>query len=169
MAGHGGGLRPDALSALLQGRPSICLPRDSKIAWVSTRRGSPAADQIAGHLHSRHVLHDLIRSMTAPLDELSSAQAVVLEAPSIVTPRFENDMLNLISRVTAQCPCVAIIVQPSLRRKSNKTLWVSRWNRLREAPFRFRQTCSCKMGNAAPGCHLTLLIGTTSDLSLIHI
>ena len=48
-----------------------------------------------------------------------------------------------------------------IRRKSNKTLWVSRWNRLRDAPFRFHQTCSCRVGNAVPGCHLALLIGTT--------
>ena len=89
--------------------------------------------------------------MTAPLDELSTAHAVVLEAPPIVTARFEHDMLSLVSKIVAQGPEVAIIVQPSLRRKSNKTLWVHRWKRLVHAPFKFRQTCSCKTGNAVPG------------------
>ena len=116
-------------------------------------------------LHS-YVLHDVMRSLTAPLDELSTAHAVVLEASSIVTQRFEHDMLNLTSKVISQCPHLAVIVQPSLRRKSNKTLWVSRWNRLRSTPFKFRQTCSCKMGNAAPGCHLALLVGTTMDIDM---
>ena len=154
------------MNALLQGKPSVDLPKDSKIAWVSTRRGEPAADQIAGHLHSSYLLHDMMRSLTAPLDELSTAHAVVLEAPSIVAQRFEHNMLNLIVRITPQCPHLAVIVQPSLRRKSNKTLWVSRWNRLRSTPFKFRQTCSCKMGNAAPGCHLALLVGTTMDIDM---
>ena len=140
------------------------MPREAQVAWVSTRRGAPAADFIAGHVHSSYVLHDMMRSLTAPLDELKTAHAVVLEAPSIVTQRFEHNMLALIGRITPQCPHLAVLVQPSLRRKSNKTLWVSRWNRLRGAPFRFRQTCSCKMGNAVPGCHLALLIGTATDI-----
>ena len=117
------------MNALLQGKPSVDLPKDSKSAWVSTRRGKPAADQIAGHLHSSYLLHDMMRSLTAPLDELFTAHAVVLEAPSIVAQRFEHNMLNLIGRVIPQCPHRAVIVQPSLRRKSNKTLWMSRWNR----------------------------------------
>ena len=142
------------------------LPKDSKVAWISTRRGSPAAEHIAGHLHSNYLLHDMMRSVTAPLDELSTAHAVVLEAPSIAMQRFEHDMLNLINKITSQCPNLAVIVQPSLRRKSNKTLWISRWNRLHKAPFKFQQTCSCKVGDAVPGCHMALLIGTTKDINM---
>ena len=107
-----------------------------------------------------------MRSLTAPLDELSTAHAVVLEAPSIVTHKFEHDMLNFTQKILSQCPALAIIVQPSLRRKSNKSLWVHRWNRLHNAPFKFRQTCSCQTGNAVPGCHLTCMIGSTRDLQL---
>ena len=123
--------------------PTTNSSRD-RIAWISTRRGCPAADSIAGNISGRYTLHDMMRSLTAPLDELSSAHAVVLEAPPIVTQRFEHDMLGLVRKAMSQCPNVAIIVQPSLRRKSNKTLWVQRWNRLHDIPFKFRQTCSCK-------------------------
>ena len=101
--------------------------------------------------------------MKAPLDELSTAHAVVLEAPSIVTARFEHDMLALVQKIRTLGPEVAIIVQPSLRRRSNKTLWVHRWNRLHHIPFKFHQTCSCKLGNKVPGCHLTCLVGATTD------
>ena len=138
----------------------------ARIAWISTRRGGPAADTIAGNVIGRYVLHDMMRSATAPLDELSSAHAVLLEAPPIVTPRFEHDMLDLVAKVLNQCPRVAIIVQPSLRRKSNKTLWVQRWNKLQCAPFKFRQNCSCQLGNAVPGCHLTLFIGTSQGVPM---
>ena len=139
------------------------LAPEARVAWISTRRGSPAADAIAGNISARYTLHDMMRSLKAPLDELSSAHAVVLEAPPIVTQRFEHDMLNFVRKVMSQCPNLAIIVQPSLRRKSNKALWVHRWNRLHNAPFRFRQTCSCKTGNVVPGCHLTCLVGTTRE------
>ena len=116
----------------------------SRVAWVSTRRGEPAADSIAANVIGRYVLHDMMAHMTAPLDELSTAHAVVLEAPPIVTARFEHDMLCLASKIQAQGPEIAIIVQPGLRRRSNKTLWVHRWNRLEHIPFKFRQACSCK-------------------------
>ena len=138
----------------------------SRVVWISTRRGEPAADRISANVIGRYVLHDMMAHMTAPLDELSTAHAVVLEAPPIVTARFEHDMLSLVSKIMAQGPAVAIIVQPSLRRRSNKTLWVHRWNRLEHAPFKFRQTCSCKTGNAVPGCHLTCLIGATADVDM---
>ena len=114
----------------------------------------------------RYVPHVMMARMTAPLDELSTAHAVVLEAPPITAVRFEHDMLNLVARIQAQGPAVAIIVQPSLRRKSNKTLWVHRWNRLEHVPFKFRQTCSCKTGNAVPGCHLTCLIGASKEIDV---
>ena len=81
------------MNTLFQGGPSRSLPKDSKVAWISTRRGGPASDQIAGHLHSSYVLREMIRLLTAPLDELKTVHAVVLEAPSIVTQRFEHDML----------------------------------------------------------------------------
>ena len=139
------------------------LPAGLRVAWISTRRGEPAADAIAGCVIGRYVLHDMLTNMKAPLDELSTAHAVVLEAPSIVTARFEHDMLTLVQKIRSIGPEVAIIVQPSLRRRSNKTLWVHRWNRLHNVPFKFCQTCSCKLGNRVPGCHLTCLVGATTD------
>ena len=142
------------------GRPPG-LPPEAQIIWVSTRRAEPAADTIAGNVRERYVLNDVLVNMTAPLDELSTAHLVVLEAPPIVTARFEHTFLSLVQRIRASGPHVSTIVQPSLRRKSNKTLWVHRWNRLRNAPFKFRQTCTCQTGNAVPGCHMTLLIGST--------
>ena len=50
----------------------------------------------------------MMAQMTAPLDELSTAHAVVLEAPPITTARFEHDMLNLVERLQAQVSAVAL-------------------------------------------------------------
>ena len=138
----------------------------ARIAWISTRRCGPAADSIAANVIGRYVLYDMMANMTAPLDELSTAHLVVLEAPPNVAARFEHDMLSLVSRIMAQGPEVAVMVQPSLRRKSNKALWIQRWNRLTHAPFKFRQTCSCKASHNVPGCHLTCLIGATAAVDM---
>ena len=91
------------------------LDPSARIAWISTRRGGPAADSIAGNVIGRYILHDMMRSLTAPLDELSSAHAVVFEAPPIAARRFEHDMLDLLRKATSQGLNLAIIAQPSLR------------------------------------------------------
>eukprot|EP00974_Lingulodinium_polyedra_P088105 8543608-Lingulodinium_polyedra.AAC.1 len=108
----------------------------------------------------------MLANVTAPLHELSSAHAVVLEAPPIVTPRFEHDLLHLVTRIRAVGPEVAVIVQPSMRKRPNKTLWVTKWNLLPHAPFKFHQTRSCKTGNSVPGCHFTCLVGASRAIHL---
>ena len=55
----------------------------SRIAWISTRRGHDARDAIAAQLLNRYNLHHIMRSVTAPLTELSAADAVMLEAPPV--------------------------------------------------------------------------------------
>ena len=96
---------------------------------------------LAGHVTGKFVLYDTMASVTAPLHELSSAHAVVLEVPPVVAAGFEREFLNLVNKITALHLPILVVVQPSLRRKSNKTLWVSKWNFLPHVPFKFYQTC----------------------------
>ena len=63
----------------------------------------------------------MMAQMTVPLDELSTAHLAVLEVPPIAAARFEHELLRLVAKIRAQGPEVAVIVQPSLRKKSNKT------------------------------------------------
>ena len=133
---------------------------------MTTRRAQPAADHLAGNIVGKYILHDLLASVSAPMHELSSAHVVVLEIPPIVTPRFEHDLLNLVNKLIALSVVVLAVVQPSLRRKTNKTLWVHKWNHLSQVPFKFSQTCSCKVGNPVQGCHLTYYVGTTGKVGL---
>ena len=100
------------------------------------------------------------------MQELSETKAVFIEAPAITKIRYEHEMLDLVTKVHNQQKEVVLIVQPSLRRKSNRTLWVHKWNTNRKSPFKFKQTCSCKLGNAVQGCHFTCMIGSTRELNL---
>ena len=140
------------------------LPHDFAAVWVSTRRALPAADALAANVLERYVLHDVMGRLTALYQEFSQAHVAVLEVPPSVSPSYEHKLLDVISRIKAAGPEVAVIVQPSMRRRSDKSLWVHKWNQLRHAPFRFRRTCSCQTGNAVPGCHFALYIGATCQL-----
>ena len=111
------------------------MPTNFKSGVVTTRRAQPAVDSLAGNVVAKFILHDMLASVTAPLHELSQAHVVALEIPPVVTPRFEHDLLNFVQRLLALNVEVVAVVQPSLRRKSNKTLWVHRWNYLHNVPF----------------------------------
>ena len=105
--------------------------------------------------------------MKSSLPELSAASYVAIELPVNVESGFEEKVLSLVDRVRLQCPKIYMIVQPSLRRRSNRSTWVSRWNQHSGfKPFLFRETCSCRLGDGAPGCHITFYVGTGSDLKL---
>ena len=112
------------------------------------------------------MLHDMLSSISAPMHELSTAHLVVVEVPSGGAARFEHDLLNFVRKLLALNALVLIVVQPSLRRKTNKALWVHKWNHLVHVPFKFYQTCSCKTGDCVPGCHLTYFVGSNRHVEL---
>ena len=84
----------------------------------------------------------------------------------MVTSRFEHDLPNYVHKLLALNVLVLAVVQPSLRRKTNKALWVHKWNRMAHVPFKFYQTCSCKTGDCVPGCHLTYYVGSSRHVDL---
>ena len=111
------------------------------------------------------LLHTVMGRLTKPLDEFSQQELVAFEIPPLRAQGFEKDFRIVVNNVHALGPQIACIVQPSFRQKTQKSLWVHKWNQMEEPPFRFCQTCSCKLGNGAPGCHFTMYIGTTLDFS----
>ena len=120
---------------------------------------------LAGTVMAEYILHDMLASTEAPMHELSTAHVVALEVPPVVTAKFEHDLLNFVDKLLALHVIVLAVVQPSLRRKTNKSLWVHKWRRLPQVPFKFYQTCSCKTGNRVPGCHLTYYVGSSRAIS----
>ena len=77
---------------------------------------------LAGSVMVKYVLHDMLASTSAPMHELSTAHVVALEVPPIVTARFEHDLLNFVQKLLALSVIVLVVMQPSLRRKTNQTL-----------------------------------------------
>ena len=135
--------------------------------WIATRKFLPVAEEALGqHLLDSFLLHSVLH-VKSPLPELRSASHVAIELPANVEKGFEKIALNFLERVRVQCPQTFMIVQPSLRRRSNRSTWISRWNQHRGSkPFLFRETCSCLVGDGVPGCHITVYIGTDSGIKL---
>ena len=129
------------------------------MAWISTRRASGATDYVASHLSGSYLLHTMLRNVMLPLAELSQVHLVAMEIPAVAFAGFEHDLLKLVAKIQTVGPRQCVIVQPSLRKKTQRSLWVHRWNSMAQAPFRLHQTCSCKMGNPVPGCHFTYYVG----------
>ena len=82
----------------------------------------PSADKLAGNILGTYLLNDMMTHVKAPLQELASADLVVLEVPPITEQKFECDLLNLIYKIRNLGPEILVIVQPSLRSKSNKSI-----------------------------------------------
>ena len=87
------------------------------------------------------------------------------ELPANVEGGYEQTVLSFAAKALKQCPRMLMIVQPSLRRRSNRSIWVARWNQHSGfKPFVFVQTCSCRVGDGVPGCHVTTCVGTIEDV-----
>ena len=137
-------------------------PREAaKLAWIAPRRSQHVSDVLAQVHAGTYQLHDVINRTTMPFDELSHVSLVAMEVPPMTKRDYEHEVLKFVLATRKVGPHVAILVQPSLRRRTQHALWVQKWNRMPEAPFKFVQTCSCQLGNAVPGCHLTYFIGTS--------
>ena len=115
---------------------------------------------------AKYVLHDMLYSRTAPVHELAGAHLAVLEISPVAPAKFEHDLLNFVQKLLALHVPVLVVVQPSLRRKTNKSLWVHKWNHLAQAPFKFYQTCSRRVGQQSPSCHLTYYVGSSRHIDV---
>ena len=139
----------------------------SKVVWIATRKHKDLAESAFGDsLLSSHLLHDMLH-VKSTLPELRAASLVAIELPANVESGYEQTVLSFTTRALKQCPRMLMVVQPSLRRRSNRSTWVTRWNQHRGfKPFLFKQTCSCLAGGGAAGCHVPTFVGTTEDVKL---
>ncbi len=111
------------------------LPSEFKLIWISTRKAAPAADALAANIAGCYLLHELLASVKLPLDELSSAHLVAIEIPPVALKGLEYDLLHLVAKIRAIGPHVAIIVQPSLRRRTQQALWTGSYTPLTLPPI----------------------------------
>ena len=80
------------------------------------------------------------------MEEFHSATLVALEVPPAALKGFARDVSKFVVKVRSVGPDVLAIVQPSLRKRTQRSLRVQRWNRMEGVPFGFKQTCSRKLG-----------------------
>ena len=120
---------------------------EHKVVWIATRKNlEVAADALGERLLNSHLLHDLLH-VKSSLPEISQAWLVAAELPANVEDGFEQLALSFTAKVLKQCPRMLMVVQPSLRRRSNRSIRVLRWNQHSGfKPFVFVQTCSCRVG-----------------------
>ena len=149
----------------MEGISSGTDPAEPRVAWIATRKALNVASEALGNrLLSSHLLHDMLH-VKSTLPELNAASLVATELPANVERGYEQYVLSFAARAMKHCPRILMIVQPSLRRRSNRSIWVTRWNQSRGIkPFEFSRTCSCLVGNGVPGCHVTMYVGTSENL-----
>ena len=99
----------------------------------------------------------------SPQEAWKHMHDVVMEVPSVVPPQYEQWMPQLITRIKEAGPHVTIFVQPSIQRKTTHVTWMQRWNRKNTSMFKMQRTCSCCLGDTAPGCHIPYYVGSTRD------
>ena len=104
----------------------LTLSRHLSVIWVSTRRALDVADTetLKPAVLGRYLLHDVVGQMTALYDEFTHAQIAVLEVPPAAAPSYESRLLDVITRIRSAGPHAVVIVRPSVRRKTDKALWV---------------------------------------------
>ena len=47
-----------------------------------------------------------------------------------------------------------------------RATWLARWNEMTNTPFKFHQTCSCKVGTSKLGMHLTTFVGNSLGIDM---
>ena len=139
------------------------LPSECKIAWISSRRAQSISDVIAANLVGPFLLHEILTSIKLPLDELTEAQHAIVEIPPVAAEGYELKLLKLASSLRQRGITVTFLIQPSLRKSTQRSLWVQRWNQLPGRTFDITQTCSCKISQTNQSCHFTYWIGSTSQ------
>jgi hypothetical protein len=144
--------------------PARDRPRQRQVVGGSQQAETglpPGSDSIAVNLIGPYLWQDVTARVTLPLDELSLAHLVAIELASVSLGRFECEVLKLVTNIRNVGPRVLVFVQPSLRKRTQKSFWAHRWNHLANPPFRLRQACSCELGNGAPGCHFAYYVGSS--------
>ena len=128
-------------------------------------------DSLTGaNVECRFLLHDTLYKESfreKHFTELAKTDLVILDVPPVSEAHLEHRLLTFVTDLLQANTPVAVIVEPGLRRRQPmKSLWVSRWNELATVPFKFFQTCSCKVGSSRLGMHFTAYIGNSLGVEM---
>ena len=134
-----------------------------KVAWVSSRRTSSIFPASSPCITKKYILYQLLCDKELSFDEFRTVDLVVMEIPPIAKTGYEHELHRLVTGIRAVGTHVAMIVQPSIRKKNVRCLWIQKWNYLPQVPFKFTQTCSCRVPHAPQQYHITHYICCSFD------
>ena len=125
----------------------------SGVSLISTRSAGFATAHLSNFFRGMYLLHDVLTNLDSSLPELNMADSILIEAAPVYQAGFDTHMLQLVRKVQNMGKDTTVMIFPSLRKKSNKAWWVHRWNLNPDVPFRFAQTCTCKVPTVpGPNC-----------------
>ena len=81
---------------------------------------------LGDRLGATHHLHELLENLTLPLSELSGCSLVAIETPPVAIMKWEEKLLSLIQKIQGEGSHPLCIVQPSLRKRTQRSTWVYR-------------------------------------------
>ena len=150
-----------------EGQETEAHRKGCRFAWVSPRRSQfVAAGVLATALVGSYLLKSLLHDAELPLDEFSQVPLTMMEIPPVEPVGYELAVMKVVRQIQGVGSMVVIIVQPNIRRRIAKAVWVQKWNNMTDAPFRFQKACSCKLGNPVNGCHAAYFVGSSLALGM---
>ena len=128
---------------------------NGQVTLLGTRRAQECTNKIIW-LSARASIHEALQILKQTTDEIST-QMVFVELPPIAHLAYECKVFDTVKMLLYHGKHIILLVQPSLRKKTQRSIWAQRWNNI-DTPLKFRQTCYCKLTPRATTCHFVYYI-----------
>ena len=109
--------------------------------------------------------HEFLWNHNMPLDELGNCEAAILELPDKSEPHREVQIHSMLSWIMTILDKIAVVVMPSMDKKSAYSSWVNRYNRIPGARLKFHRTCSCQVAPRL-AAHMMLFVACTEQYAV---
>ena len=139
---------------------------NGQVTLLGTRRAQECTNGITW-LKARIPIHEALQILKQTTDEIS-AQMAFVELPPIAHLAYERKVLDMVKMLFYNGKHIILLVQPSLRKKTQRSIWVQRWNNI-DTPFKFRQTCCCKLTPRKTTCHFVTTLPTHERHDTNHV
>ena len=105
------------------------------VALIATRRVRDIAAMMSPGQVTTYLLHEMVASPNMSLDEFARYPLIVIEVPPLCLDNFEKTLSKLVHKFRDQGSQVALMVQPSLRKQTHRSLCMQRRNKMQNVPF----------------------------------
>ena len=124
-----------------------------------------------GNVVCRFLTHDVLYKNSnwkgKHFAEVLKTDLVIFDVPIIADLGMEHRLLTTVLDLLRHNLFIVIIVQPALRSRSPVRIpWMNRWNDMNSVPFKFYQTCSCKVNTSVLNMHFTVYIANSFGIDM---